>query len=97
MTVIRIARTVSQMWLWRYRMRPSWLAAECPHRRSEPTYELISTVTHLGVNAQSGHYVARAKQAGGYWLGFDDATVTTCPLAKVLEEPAYLLFYQLKN
>lgn len=77
-------------------MRATWLAAECPQRRSKPTYELVATVTHLGINAQSGHYVAHAKQRGGSWLCFDDAKVTTCSVKSVLEEPAYLLFYQVK-
>lgn len=78
------------------RMKASWLARECPQRRAAPVYELIAVVTHLGVNAQSGHYTAAAKQPNGSWLAFDDATVTVCPLTKVLEEPAYLLFYRLK-
>ena len=82
---------------WLYRFRASWLAAESPQRKSPPTYDLVATVTHLGVNAASGHYVAKVRQPTGGWLAFDDANVTACPLARVLEEPAYLLIYELSQ
>ena len=59
-------------------------------------YDLVSVVTHLGTTANSGHYIAHAiQQPSGKWLKFDDQNVSTVPLNKVLEEPAYLLFYQM--
>jgi ubiquitin carboxyl-terminal hydrolase 10 len=78
-------------------MKPSWLAAESPQRkgRNALEYDLVSAVTHLGHNSSSGHYIAHVKQPSGKWLRFDDQDVTVIPLARVLEEPAYLLIYQL--
>ena len=39
---------------------------------------------------------SEAVQEDGRWLRFDDANVVAVPLSRVLDEKAYLLFYQLR-
>lgn len=43
-------------------------------RKDEHTgmYELTAILTHKGRSADSGHYVAWAKQDDGTWIEFDD-------------------------
>ena len=77
------------------RLRGSWMAAECPHKKRNPQYELMATVTHVGTTSNSGHYTANVKQASGKWLHFDDANVSGVSSAQVLDETAYLLIYEL--
>jgi ubiquitin C-terminal hydrolase len=36
-------------------------------------------------------------QEDNRWLRFDDSNVTTVPLSRVLDDKAYLLFYQLRG
>lgn len=80
------------------RINPHWLAAESPQRRKALEYNLIATVTHLGHNSTSGHYTANVKQKGtDKWLNFDDKDVTSLPLHRVLDDPAYLLVYELSQ
>lgn len=45
-------------------MRADWLTAESPQRRVPPAYELLATVTHVGVNPAPGHYIAKARSFG---------------------------------
>jgi hypothetical protein len=40
---------------------------------------------------------AWAAQEDNRWLRFDDSNVTTVPLSRVLDDKAYLLFYQLRG
>lgn len=57
-------------------------------------YRLLGLVLHSG-SLHGGHYTALARN-GDDWLLFDDATVRTVPLARVLaaQSAAYLLFYE---
>ncbi|KAG9135380.1 hypothetical protein Leryth_007158, partial [Lithospermum erythrorhizon] len=57
-------------------------------------YELVSTITHHGKEASKGHYTADARQPDGRWLRFDDASVATININKVLHDQAYVLFYK---
>ena len=79
-------------------MESKWFAAESPQKRTPLEYNLIATVTHLGHNSTSGHYTANVKQKGSdKWLNFDDKDVTFLPLHRVLDDPAYLLVYELSQ
>lgn len=78
------------------RIRREWLARESPQWKQNMSYDLVGVVTHLGTTATSGHYIAHTlQQSSGKWLRFDDADVSVVHVNKVLEEPAYLLFYQM--
>ena len=57
-------------------------------------YELVATITHHGKDPSRGHYTADGCYAGGHWLHFDDASVTSIGVNKVLHDQAYLLFYK---
>ncbi|GMT31637.1 hypothetical protein PFISCL1PPCAC_22934, partial [Pristionchus fissidentatus] len=64
----------------------------------EAEYELCALVCHEGANADSGHYVAIARnEIDGNWYEFDDSTVTKLDDAYVLTKDAYVLFYQKKQ
>ncbi|GMR31026.1 hypothetical protein PMAYCL1PPCAC_01221 [Pristionchus mayeri] len=64
----------------------------------ESEYELCALVCHEGANADSGHYVAIARnEIDGNWYEFDDSTVTKLDAAYVLTKDAYVLFYQKKQ
>ena len=69
----------------------------CPQRSTGATYELIAAVSHLGVTGTSGHYTADVRQPGGQWLRCDDDKIYRVGWDKVKDQPAYLLFYQLKE
>ncbi|CAK9170546.1 unnamed protein product [Ilex paraguariensis] len=57
-------------------------------------YELVSTITHHGREASSGHYTADARYSNGQWLRFNDASVTAIGTSEVLHDQAYVLFYK---
>ncbi|KAK9807533.1 hypothetical protein WJX72_001859 [[Myrmecia] bisecta] len=77
------------------RMQRAWVSDKCPMQGAE--YELIATVSHHGRTPASGHYTADVRQPNDKWLRFDDANVYSVTVPKVLAEPVYLLFYQLKR
>lgn len=79
------------------RLRPQWMDPACPQNRTGATYELIAAVSHLGVSGTSGHYTADVRQSNGQWLRCDDASIYRIGWDKVKDQPAYLLFYQLKD
>lgn len=68
-------------------------------------YELHAIVTHQGRSADSGHYLAYARDAPGssLWWRFDDAKVTEVKVEDVLKlcggdrDVAYLCFYRMKT
>ncbi|XP_047341987.1 ubiquitin carboxyl-terminal hydrolase 24-like [Impatiens glandulifera] len=57
-------------------------------------YELVSTISHHGRESSKGHYTTDARYPDGVWLRFDDASVITVDLKKVLHGQAYILFYR---
>lgn len=57
-------------------------------------YELVATITHHGRESSRGHYTADSRYPGGKWLRFDDASVTTIGVSRVLHDQAYILFYR---
>ncbi|KAI4382969.1 hypothetical protein MLD38_008857 [Melastoma candidum] len=56
-------------------------------------YKLVATVTHLGREPSKGHYTADVLYPNDRWLRFDDASVTSVGINKVLHDQAYVLFY----
>ncbi|KAI4384639.1 hypothetical protein MLD38_002762 [Melastoma candidum] len=56
-------------------------------------YKLVATVTHLGREPSKGHYTADVLYPNDRWLRFDDASVTSIGINKVLHDQAYVLFY----
>ena len=73
------------------------MAEGCAQKRGAPDYSLVASVTHLGRTPASGHYVADCRQPDSRFLTFDDDRVSLSPLARVLNDRAYLLFYQLSR
>eukprot|EP00727_Mastigamoeba_balamuthi_P005386 m51a1_g14846 hypothetical protein (591) ;mRNA; f:369942-371800 len=64
---------------------------------SGAAYRLCGVVTHVDViegATQLGHYVAWVTDRHGRWFLADDSRVAAVSLSKVLETPAYILFYQ---
>ena len=59
----------------------------------EARYALTGLVVHCGVSLNLGHYVCYVKASNGVWYEMDDDVVRQVPLQRVLEQPAYLLFY----
>jgi len=61
-------------------------------------YELYGLVRHMG-SLSGGHYIAYCRRPDDpeSWFCFDDSSVTSAPLQKVLQKEAYLLFYCRKN
>ncbi|KAJ0980888.1 hypothetical protein J5N97_009143 [Dioscorea zingiberensis] len=57
-------------------------------------YELVATITHHGREPSRGHYTADTKYSDGRWLRYDDASITTITIDKVLHDEAYVLFYK---
>lgn len=57
-------------------------------------YKLVATVTHHGREPSKGHYTADCFNAEGQWLRYDDSSVTTVGVNKVLHDQAYVLFYK---
>ncbi|EPS58241.1 ubiquitin carboxyl-terminal hydrolase, partial [Genlisea aurea] len=57
-------------------------------------YELVATITHHGRDPSKGHYTADARHPDGGWLRYDDSSVASVPVSKVLHDQAYVLFYK---
>jgi len=65
-------------------------------------YELQGVITHIGRDADAGHYIGWVKQAEDEWLKFDDDVVTTVTNDDILKlsgggdwHTAYILLYRL--
>jgi len=63
-------------------------------------YELAAVLTHQGMYADAGHYIAWVRQPQGHWVKFDDDTVSSCKEEDVLKlsgggewHSAYILLY----
>jgi len=68
------------------------LEQQHPNVNANIPYRLYATVNHIG-SMQSGHYVSNVK-IDDQWYTCNDALVTKCTEADVLEaDGAYLLFY----
>jgi len=65
----------------------------------DPQYELLAVLVHLDVRNISsfGHYVAFVLGGDGKWFVCDDAQVEEVPKEIVLQQNAYMLFYQRKG
>ncbi|KAJ3329610.1 hypothetical protein HDU91_003819, partial [Kappamyces sp. JEL0680] len=55
-------------------------------------YSLFGVIVHRG-SAGSGHYIAYVKHAG-QWFEMNDRKTSIVPLAQVLAQSAYMLFYE---
>lgn len=55
-----------------------------PKEHLTSMYDLIALVTHEGISANAGHYVALVKEDDNEWIQFDDATKTTLDNDEVL-------------
>ena len=51
---------------------------------------------HRGESVHSGHYYCHIKAASGVWYTLDDDQVSQVSTKSVLNEQAYLLFYQVR-
>lgn len=56
-------------------------------------YQLQGVVSHIGMDATSGHYVTYIHTCAG-WTLFDDSNVREVSETEVLRQQAYILFYQ---
>lgn len=59
-------------------------------------YDLYSVSYHYG-DLGSGHYTAASRLPGGEWYSFNDSVVRLLKPEDVIEDAAYLLFYQLRQ
>ncbi len=57
-------------------------------------YKLFGVIVHQGTSATAGHYYSYIKNSTGTWYKMNDSAVTKVTLAEVLNEEAYILFYQ---
>ncbi|XP_004642574.1 ubiquitin carboxyl-terminal hydrolase 17-like protein 6 [Octodon degus] len=56
-------------------------------------YTLYAVLVHAGLSCHSGHYFCYIKAGDGQWYQMDDNKVTSCDIASVLRQEAYVLFY----
>lgn len=57
-------------------------------------YKLNSIIVHLGGSCNSGHYYAYVRSSRDTWFVMDDSRVGSVGLNHVLNQNAYVLFYQ---
>lgn len=57
--------------------------------------DLLSVITHHGEKTSNGHYTCDIRQKNGNWMRFDDETVYRVSKEEVLDNNAYVLFYDL--
>lgn len=83
---------------------PEDLVKEVPLTNQTGLYELTAIVTHIGMSADGGHYIAWAKEKEG-WFKYDDDKVTPVSESDVAKVDgrggaqghiAYLAFYRTK-
>eukprot|EP00762_Andalucia_godoyi_P000663 ANDGO_05358.mRNA.1 putative ubiquitin carboxyl-terminal hydrolase 16 len=60
-------------------------------------YDLCGVVVHSGASLSSGHYFAFVKAANGSWYCMDDSRVSPVSINIVLQQNAYVLFYNRKS
>ena len=60
---------------------------------NERKYNLYGVLSHLGTHATNGHYTCDIKQKG-HWYHYDDSNVYKTSIESVLDQEAYLLFYE---
>jgi ubiquitin C-terminal hydrolase len=56
-------------------------------------YRLFAVLVHAGQSCNSGHYYCYVRNATEAWYCMNDDVVYQTSFAKVMQEPAYLLFY----
>lgn len=56
-------------------------------------YKLVSMITHMGKNSGSGHYICHADNSG-YWVRFNDETVTKCKAQPPVDDGYIYVFKQ---
>jgi len=66
-----------------------------------PQYELFAVTCHIGTGSQ-GHYTSYVLREHPIdrtkvWVLYDDDEVSTIGHERILDLPAYLLFYRLKS
>lgn len=57
-------------------------------------YRLYAVLVHAGGTARSGHYYCFVKSSAGVWYEMNDSTVRQVSERTVLNQTAYLLFYE---
>jgi hypothetical protein len=63
-------------------------------RVQKAEYNLYAVLVHSGRRCDSGHYYAYIKAPNQHWYKADDESVTPVKLEEVLNQQAYMLFYQ---
>ena len=63
------------------------------NKAAPPPYELVSVLVHQGRSCDHGHYLAYVK-SGQKWYKANDDVVTETDQETVLQQPAYLLMYE---
>lgn len=66
------------------------------HDLESVMFDLLAIIVHQGESNNSGHYYAFVR-SGWRWLKFDDSSVTEVTWDTVIDEEAYLLFYEQHN
>ncbi|KAJ2710872.1 hypothetical protein H4R19_003526 [Coemansia spiralis] len=62
--------------------------------RGPQPYRLYAVLVHSGGSSRSGHYYCFVKSSAGIWHELNDETVRQVSERTVLQQPAYLLFYE---
>lgn len=68
---------------------------------SDPTkspikYNLSAVLVHIGHSSNSGHYFCFIKNSNNFWYRMDDSSVSLVTQNTVLQQQAYVLFYNRK-
>ena len=63
------------------------------YNRDKYKYSLYGVINHIG-GASGGHYYSYVKNYDNDWYNYDDDTVKTLSLEKVISKNAYCLFYK---
>ena len=58
-------------------------------------YRLVSLITHVGPSPNCGHYTAIGEAPNGTYYKFNDRTVQSTSVKDVLQEEAYVIFYEM--
>jgi ubiquitin carboxyl-terminal hydrolase 36/42 len=62
-------------------------------RSGGAVYRLFAVLVHAGQSTDCGHYFSFVRAPNDAWFRCDDESVSRVPLAKVLEQQAYILYY----
>jgi hypothetical protein len=60
---------------------------------SSSFYKLVAVVVHVGQSIDNGHYIAYVRR-GKRWYLADDRLIIECAIEDVLQQQAYILFYE---